>query len=70
MRTGRVPWGARTSDRISEPSPGMAVTYVSSYDGSSVRSAGALRPAPEYRYENVPTFFECGPRHLLVETSA
>jgi len=30
--------------------------------------AGALRPAPEYRYENVPTFFECGPRTLLVET--
>jgi len=30
---------------------------------------GVLRPAPEYRYENVPTFFECGPRHLLVETS-
>ena len=29
---------------------------------------GALRAAPEYRYENVPTFFECGPRSLLVET--
>ena len=28
---------------------------------------GALRPAPDYRYENVPTFFECGPRSLLVE---
>jgi cytochrome P450 len=29
-----------------------------------------LRPAPTYRYENVPTFFECGPRSLLVETQA
>ena len=32
--------------------------------------AGTLRPAPSYRYENVPTFFECGPRHLRIETSA
>jgi cytochrome P450 len=31
--------------------------------------ARALRPAPDYRYENVPTFFECGPRRLLVELS-
>jgi cytochrome P450 len=30
--------------------------------------AGALRPAADYRYENVATFFECGPRTLLVET--
>ena len=29
--------------------------------------ARALRTAPDYRYENVPTFFECGPRSLLVE---
>jgi cytochrome P450 len=29
--------------------------------------AGTLRPATEYRYENVPTFFECGPQNLLVE---
>ena len=29
---------------------------------------GTLRAAPGYRYENVPTFFECGPRALLVET--
>jgi hypothetical protein len=32
--------------------------------------SGTLRPAPAYRYENVPTFFECGPRSLLVETLA
>jgi cytochrome P450 len=31
---------------------------------------GALRPAPDYHYENVPSFFECGPRRLLVETVA
>jgi len=30
---------------------------------------GALSTAPDYRYENVPTFFECGPRSLLVELS-
>ena len=29
---------------------------------------GTLRAAPEHSYENVPTFFECGPRRLLVET--
>jgi len=29
--------------------------------------AGALRPAPGYQYVNVPTFFECGPRALIVE---
>lgn len=28
---------------------------------------GAIRAAPDYRFENVPTFFECGPRHLRVE---
>ena len=28
---------------------------------------GTIRPAPDYAYENVPTFFECGPRHLRVE---
>jgi cytochrome P450 len=31
---------------------------------------GTLRRAPGYAYENVPTFFECGPRSLLVETRA
>jgi cytochrome P450 len=31
---------------------------------------GTLRLAPGYTYENVPTFFECGPRSLRVETSA
>ena len=31
---------------------------------------GTLGAAPGYRYENVPTFFECGPRSLLVETRA
>ena len=25
---------------------------------------GSLRAAPGYRYENVPTYFECGPRSL------
>jgi cytochrome P450 len=29
--------------------------------------ARALRAAPDYRYENVPTFFECGPRSLLAD---
>ena len=28
----------------------------------------SIRLAPGYRYENVSTFFECGPRRLLVET--
>jgi cytochrome P450 len=28
---------------------------------------GLLRPAADYRYENVPTFFECGPRSLRVD---
>jgi cytochrome P450 len=30
--------------------------------------AGAVRAAPDYEYVNVPTFFECGPQHLRVET--
>jgi cytochrome P450 len=30
---------------------------------------GTLRLAPDHVYENVPTFFECGPRRLAVETS-
>jgi cytochrome P450 len=30
---------------------------------------GTLRAAPDHVYENVPTFFECGPRRLAVETS-
>lgn len=30
---------------------------------------GTLRLAPDHVYENVPTFFECGPRRLSVETS-
>ena len=29
---------------------------------------GRLAAAPDHVYENVPTFFECGPRRLLVET--
>jgi hypothetical protein len=29
---------------------------------------GTLSAAPDHVYENVPTFFECGPRRLLVET--
>jgi cytochrome P450 len=29
---------------------------------------GLLRQAADYRYENVPTFFECGPRSLRVDT--
>jgi cytochrome P450 len=29
--------------------------------------SGTVRAAPEYVYENVPTFFECGPRRLLIE---
>jgi cytochrome P450 len=29
---------------------------------------GSVRLAPGYVYENVPTFFECGPRRLPVET--
>jgi cytochrome P450 len=28
---------------------------------------GTLRPAPDHVYENVPTFFECGPRRLAVD---
>jgi hypothetical protein len=28
--------------------------------------AGAIRLTPDYVYENVPTFFECGPRSLPV----
>jgi cytochrome P450 len=32
--------------------------------------AGTLRRSPQYRYVNVPTFFECGPQSLLVELSA
>ena len=32
--------------------------------------SGAVRPAANYRYENVPTFFECGPRSLRVEIAA
>jgi cytochrome P450 len=31
--------------------------------------AGRLRAAPDYRYDNVPTFFECGPQALLVDLS-
>lgn len=30
---------------------------------------GTMRAAPDHVYENVPTFFECGPRRVLVETS-
>jgi cytochrome P450 len=30
--------------------------------------AGTVRLEPGYRYENVPTFFECGPARLPVET--
>ena len=30
---------------------------------------GTLGAASDHVYENVPTFFECGPRRLLVETS-
>ena len=30
---------------------------------------GTLAAAPDHVYENVPTFFECGPRRLAVETS-
>ena len=30
--------------------------------------SGTLRAAPDHVYENVPTFFECGPRRLAVET--
>jgi cytochrome P450 len=29
--------------------------------------AGSIRLAPGFRFENVPTYFECGPRHLDVE---
>jgi cytochrome P450 len=29
---------------------------------------GTLRAAPGYRYENVPTHFECGPRSLLISS--
>lgn len=29
---------------------------------------GSIRLAPGYRFENVPTYFECGPRRLPVET--
>jgi hypothetical protein len=32
-------------------------------------AAGTLKAAPDHVYENVPTFFECGPRRLAVETS-
>ncbi|MHB8670033.1 MAG: cytochrome P450 [Acidimicrobiales bacterium] len=28
---------------------------------------GTIRAAPDHNYENVATFFECGPRHLRVE---
>jgi hypothetical protein len=31
---------------------------------------GAVRLADGFRYENVPTFFECGPRRLPIETRA
>ena len=31
---------------------------------------GTIKTAPDHVYENVPTFFECGPRKLLVEISA
>jgi cytochrome P450 len=31
---------------------------------------GTLTAAPDHVYENVPTFFECGPRRLSVETNA
>jgi cytochrome P450 len=30
---------------------------------------GTIVAAPDHVYENVPTFFECGPRRLAVETS-
>jgi cytochrome P450 len=30
---------------------------------------GTVRLAADHVYENVPTFFECGPRHLAVETN-
>ena len=29
---------------------------------------GTLAAAPDHVYENVPAFFECGPRRLDVET--
>jgi len=31
---------------------------------------GTLQAAPDYVYENVPTFFECGPQRLSVVTNA
>ncbi len=31
--------------------------------------AGSVRLAPGYVHENVPTFFECGPRRLPIETA-
>ena len=32
--------------------------------------AGTVRLADGFEYENVPTFFECGPRRLPIETRA
>jgi cytochrome P450 len=32
--------------------------------------AGTVRLTPGYEFENVPTFFECGPRRLPIEASA
>jgi hypothetical protein len=31
--------------------------------------SGSIRLAPDYEFVNVPTFFECGPRALPVETN-
>jgi cytochrome P450 len=31
---------------------------------------GTITAADDHVYENVPTFFECGPKRLAVETSA
>jgi cytochrome P450 len=32
--------------------------------------SGSVRLEPGYRFENVPTFHECGPRHLPIEASS
>ncbi len=59
LRPARVP--GRGAGPRRRPHPGSPRC-------SSGSPPAPLRPAPDYHYENVPTFFECGPRALLVET--
>jgi cytochrome P450 len=46
-----------------------AVTRIGLRELFSHFPVGTLGAAPDHVYENVPTFFECGPQRLAVETN-